>query len=208
MRRASGETERVRRIYDANAGRYDREMALFERAFFRGDREWVAAQASGRVLEIAIGTGRNLPHYPPAARVFGIDASAGMLAVSRERAASLGVSAGLALADAQALPFRDATFDAVVITFALCSIPDDRRAIAEARRVLRPGGLLLLAEHVRSPAAGVRLLEWALDWLMVRFEGDHLLRDPLDHLAGAGFAVERVERRAWGIAERVRAHRR
>ena len=92
-------------------------------------------------------------------------------------------------------------------TFSLCSIPDDVKAVAEARRVLRPGGRLLLIEHVRSPSRPVRTIQRLLDPLTVRFEGDHLLREALDHLKTEAFEVERFERSKWGIVERAAARK-
>jgi SAM-dependent methyltransferase len=86
-------------------------------------------------------------------------------------------------------------------------IPDDRRAVSEAHRVLRPGGRLLLMEHVRSPSWPVRAVQRLINPLTVRFEGDHLLRDPLDYLGSEGFDVERAERSKWGIVERIVARR-
>jgi SAM-dependent methyltransferase len=87
----------------------------------------------------------------------------------------------------------------------ICRIPEDRRAVAETRRVLRPGGRLILLEHVRSPSLPVRTVQRLLDPLTVRFEADHLVRDPLDYLADEGFEVDRVQRLTWGIVERVAA---
>jgi ubiquinone/menaquinone biosynthesis C-methylase UbiE len=99
------------------------------------------------------------------------------------------------------------SFDTVVCTLGLCTIPDARRALTEARRVLRPGGQLLLLEHVRSPSAGVRAAQRLLDPLWVRFQADHLLREPLEHLQAEGFQVEHLERSKLGIVERIAARR-
>jgi ubiquinone/menaquinone biosynthesis C-methylase UbiE len=201
------ETARVRDLYDREADRYDSVIGIPERLLFTGGREWAAAQATGRVLEIGIGTGRNLPHYPAGMRVAGQDISPAMLARARARARALGRRAPLAVGDAQHLSFADAQFDTVVSTLTLCTIPDERRALAEARRVLRPGGRLILLEHVRSPRPVVRAVQRAIDPLTVRFAGDHLLRDPLDHLAALGFAIEFCARSRAGIVERVVARK-
>lgn len=203
----SEETERVRRIEDRMAPRYDRVMGLWERVLFGGGRDWACSQVRGEVLEIAVGTGRNLPFYPPGVKLTGIELSPEMLAIARQRAEELGREAELRLGDAQALGFEDGSFDTVIITFALCTIPDDRRAVAEAARVLRPGGRLILLEHVRSPALPVRAVQRLLEPLTVRFEADHLVREPLDYLGQEGFEVDSVERSKWGIVERVVAHR-
>jgi ubiquinone/menaquinone biosynthesis C-methylase UbiE len=202
---AATETERVRRIQDRMAPRFDRQMGFWEKVLFGGGREWACSQARGEVLEIAIGTGRNLPYYAPDIRLTGIELSPEMLAIASEGAKTLGRDVDLRLGDAQALEFDDQSFDTVIITFALCSIPDDRRAVAETRRVLRPGGRLILLEHVRSPSLPVRTVQRLLDPLTVRFEADHLVRDPLDYLADEGFEVDRVQRLKWGIVERVAA---
>lgn len=201
------ETERVRRIQDKTASSYDRRIGLFERVLFGDGRRWVCSQATGEVLEIAVGTARNLPFYGDGVRLTGIELSPEMLAIAGERQAELGVEADLRIGDAQALEFSDHSFDTVVCTLALCTIPDERRAIREAFRVLRPGGRLLLLEHVRSPSTPVRTIQRLLDPLAVRFEADHLVREPLDHLEADGFELERVERSKLGIVERVVARR-
>ncbi len=198
------ETERIRRIYDRAAARYDR-AERWERRLFGADARDLVREAHGKILEIAVGTGRNFPLYPPGARVTGIELSPAMLARAAERAAASGGEIDVRQGDAQQLPFAAESFDTVVCTFALCTIPDERAALAEARRVLRPDGTLLLVEHVRSPNRVVRLLERIGEPVAARVAGDHLLRDPLDHLAAIGFAIERIERSRWGLLERVRA---
>jgi ubiquinone/menaquinone biosynthesis C-methylase UbiE len=199
----AAETERVRRLQDKEAPRYDRQMGFFERILFEGGREWACSQVRGDVLELAIGTGRNLPFYAGDVRLTGVELSPEMLALARRRAEELNREVDLRLGDAQELEFEDESFDTVIITFGLCTIPDDRKAVAESHRVLRSGGRLVLLEHVRSPSWPVRSVQGVLDPVAVRFGADHLVRDPLDYLAGAGFEVERVERLKWGIVERV-----
>jgi ubiquinone/menaquinone biosynthesis C-methylase UbiE len=204
---SEGETRRIRALYDKEAPRYDRSMRFFERLLFKDARDWVCSQAEGEVLEIAVGTGLNLPHYARDVRLSGIELSPGMLDRARKRAAELGREADLRLGDATALQFADQSFDTVVCTFSLCTIPDDASAVAEARRVLRPNGRFLLAEHVRSPRRVIRYGQLLLDPLAVRFQGDHLAREPLRHLVREGFVVENLERYSLGITERVRARR-
>lgn len=130
-----------------------------------------------------------------------------MLDIARQRADELGRQVDLRMGDAQGLEFANETFDTVVFTLSLCSIPDDRKAISEAERVLCPGGRLLLLEHVASPRWPVRAVQELLDWITVRTVGDHLVRDPHEHVREQGFQLEKVQRLKWGIVERVAARK-
>ncbi len=195
------ETDRVRRIYDRLAPRYDRLIALAERLLFAGGRQWACGEARGDVLEVAVGTGGNLAFYPPGVRLTGIDVSEGMLAraAARARGLDLGQCVGLRVGDAQHLDFQDASFDTVIATLALCSIPDHEAAVAEMARVLRPGGRLRLLEHVASPRLPIRVLQQILDPLSVRLQGDHLLRRPELPVRAAGLDIDHMHRSKAGI---------
>jgi ubiquinone/menaquinone biosynthesis C-methylase UbiE len=201
------ETGRVRRLMDKGAPRYDRQMNFFDRVLFEGGREWACSNAEGDVLEIAVGSGRNLPFYGEGTALVAVEFSAEMLELAKQRQAELGSSFDLRMGDAQELEFEDQSFDTVICTLALCTIPDPGRAVAEAHRVLRPGGRFVGMEHVRSPALPVRAVQRALNPLSVRFEGDHLIREPLEYLRSAGFEVEQLERSKWGIVERFVARK-
>ena len=115
------ETERVREIFDASAAQYDKGMAFNEKLFCGDGRAWACSHARGQVLEIAIGTGRNLPFYPADVEITGIEISPAMLEIARQRAQGLGRQVELVIGDAQALPFPDQRFDTVVCTLSLCS---------------------------------------------------------------------------------------
>lgn len=202
-----GNSESVATHYNHMAGQYDRAIRMFERMFVGDGRAWICTQAQGDVLEIAVGTGRNLPYYDADIRLVGIDISTGMLDIARERLTSLGRVADLRIGDAQSLDLPSQSFDTVVSTLSMCSIPDENAAIAEAARVLRPGGRFLLLEHVRSPTPFVHAVQRVLDPLAVRCLCDHLLREPVDGLRDVGLEVERVERSKLGIIERVIARK-
>jgi len=191
-------TERVRERYDRHAATYDRGLGP-ERLLVGDSREFLCGMATGEVLEVAIGTGRNLPHYRPGIRLTAIDLSAGMLAKARGRARELGMDVDLRQGDAQALPFPDRSFDSVVCTFALCEIPNLDAAVAETRRVLKPGGLLLVVDHVRSTNRALLALMRLAD----RFDSGHLLRRPIEEIRAGGFRVEQSLRTRAGVIERV-----
>ncbi len=199
-------TDHVRGFYERAAGSYDRSIRTTERlARMDEGRRWVAERAAGDTLEIGVGTGLNLAHYPPDVSLTGVDLSPAMLAQAHRRADDLGRRVELLEADAQALSFPHGRFDTVVFSLCLCSIPDDRQAVREGVRVLKPGGRMLLIEHVRSPNPIVRAGERLLEPLALRFQHDHLTREPLEHLQAEGLRIDEVERWAWGIMERVSA---
>lgn len=200
-------TEDVRRFYDRVAPRYDQVIRLAEWLLFKDGRRWAATQARGDTLEIAIGTGRNLPYYADDVRLTGIDISPAMLALAQERAQRLGRQVELRVGDAQALAFPDSSFDTVLSTLSLCTIPDAERAVREAARVLRPGGRLVLLEHVRSPLFPVWYVQRLLEPLTLRLEHDHLLREPLEYVQAAGLVVEQMERSRLGLVERLVARK-
>jgi len=128
---SAGRDERLRRKWDRHAGTYDQEMGVLDRHLFGDSRDWVCSRVSGQILEVAIGTGLNLAHYPDGVRLTGVDWSQGMLEIARHRADELGCDVDLRQGDAQGLEFPDASFDTALCTFSLCAIPDDRQALRE-----------------------------------------------------------------------------
>ncbi|GAA4117589.1 methyltransferase domain-containing protein [Nocardioides fonticola] len=198
----------VPRIVDAACGqhRLDRWRAA------------VCADLSGRVLEIGFGSGLNLPHLPAA--VSGLDAVepsdlAWMRSAGRRAAAGAVEIRRIGL-DGQRIAGADATYDGVLITFALCTIPDPALAAREARRLVRPGGVVRVLEHGRAPDPGVLTWQRRLEPLQRRVAGGcHLTRDPVALLGGAGLVVDAVEAayavpgpgRPLSYLTAVRAHR-
>ena len=199
--------DKALRVWADFAPRYDRTMRFFERWLTGGGREWVCSRASGRVLEVAIGTGLNLPHYPDGVALVGIDFSPPMLDRARARAAELGLDADLQEADAQDLPFPDRSFDTVVCTLSLCGIPDNRAAIAEMRRVLRPGGRLLLLDHIGSSWPPIWVAQKLVEQVTAATAGEHQTRRQLPLVRQTGFTVAEVVRRKAGTVEQVSAVR-
>jgi len=199
--------DRQRRIWSKEAKRYDRQMAFWERVLFGDARAWVCSQASGDVLEVAIGTGRDLPFYPPDIRLTGLDLSPEMLAIAERVATHLERTVALDEGDAHHLPYPDESFDTVVCVFSLCNITDIRTAIIEMHRVLRPGGHLLLADHVISTNAIARGAQRAFEKLTIRLAGDHQTRRPFPIVTDTGFTIDRHQRDKLGIVERIAAHK-
>ncbi len=207
MPATTGETARWRRYWDRHAQGYDRQMQFLDRVLFGDTRAWVCAQAAGDVLEVAVGTGLNLGFYPDDVWLTGVDFSPAMLERARDRARKLGRTVELHEGDAQALEFPDASFDTVVCTFSLCGVSDERQAVAEMKRVLRPGGLLLLADHVAGSAGPVRAVQRLLELVTVPIGNEHFLRRPLEQVRSLGFQIERQERFKAGIVERLAARK-
>ena len=179
-----------------NALIYDPFLWLGERRGMRERRRDLLADARGRVLEIGAGTGLNLPHYPPTVDELVLtEPDAGMAA--RLDTADATVDARVVAASAEELPFEDASFDAVVSMMVLCTVPDADAALAEVRRVLRPGGRLLFIEHVRADSP--RLAGWQ-DRLAKPWEafasGCRCDRRTLERIT-EHFRVSRVEHGTW-----------
>jgi ubiquinone/menaquinone biosynthesis C-methylase UbiE len=155
------------------------------------------------VLEVAVGTGLNLPCYPADVTLTGLDLSAGMLDLARDRARGLGREVTLRQGSAHELPFADASFDTVVCTFGLCAIPDPAAAVGEMVRVLRPGGKLILVDHVAGSSWVVRAMQWLVERASVPLAGEHFRRRPLKLVEARGLAVEQRERFKLGLVERL-----
>lgn len=161
--------------------------------------------ASGRVLEVAVGTGKNFHHYPPDCRITAVDVSREMLNVARERAAKISMDTSFSLADAGALPFADHCFDTVVSSLSACTFPNPAGAFAEMARVCRTNGKILLLEHGRSDRE--RLGRWQ-DRHADKFAkpaGCHWNREPLELAKQAGLKIVRARRNFFGILHQIEA---
>src|SRR5262245_37404584 len=181
---------------------YDAICALAEWRGLARWRQWLVAGARGRTLDLGCGTGRNLPLYARDVRPIGVDPAADSLARARRRAPG----ALLVRASAEALPFRDGVFDTVVAGLVLCSVSDPPRALAEARRVLRPGGELRALEHVRSRSPWRARVQDAIQPAWTWFAGGcHPNRDTERSVEAAGFVIGAEGRRAQGNMRRFAA---
>jgi ubiquinone/menaquinone biosynthesis C-methylase UbiE len=175
------------------AATYDRLMARGERAWLSEARRDLLADLQGHVLELGAGTGADFEHYPPGVTLVATEPSVHMLKRARSKAASARATIELREADAQALPFEDDTFDAVVATLVFCTIPDPHRALAEVRRVASAGAPLQLIEHVHAETPVKRLIldAWSPAQQLIG-QGCHPNRETVQAVVAAGFAVEDV----------------
>lgn len=172
-------------------------------------RELIVPEATGSVLEVGVGTGLNFELYRGIDELVGIEPDPHMLARARARATAQAFPVELHQAGAEAMPFPDARFDTAVVTFTLCTIPDPIAALAELRRVLRPGGRLLFVEHTRSTQPVLAGVQDLLTPLWKRIGGGcHLNRPSLDLVREHGFAVADVApvwRERWTLMPVYRA---
>ncbi|WP_017555656.1 class I SAM-dependent methyltransferase [Nocardiopsis baichengensis] len=202
--------EAARGYWNRRAEGYDAAMDRMEGLLFGDARRRLCGDARGRTLEVAVGTGRSLGLYPEDTELTGVDLSPGMLDRARARAARLGVQADLREGDAQDLPFPDASFDTVVCALSLCSVQDVEQAVAEMRRVLRPGGRMLLLDHVRPTFWPLLWLMMGVQFLQDRLEpeaGEQMLGRPLPVVREQGLTVEHTVRAKGGLMEMVTARR-
>jgi phosphatidylethanolamine/phosphatidyl-N-methylethanolamine N-methyltransferase len=188
----SQRTRRVANAFSWQAGLYDAQEWFWERTLYAAWRQRLFGQlGAGRVLEIGVGTGKNLPYHPPQSAIVGIDFAAGML---RQAARRNQQASPLLLADAQQMPFAAHAFDAVIGTFVFSSIPHPRRALAEVERVLRPGGMLYLIENQASHLAFVRGFQRMVTTVTRPFTTVDLARKTLKTIQRSGLTLTHTQR--------------
>jgi ubiquinone/menaquinone biosynthesis C-methylase UbiE len=175
--------------------------SLYDRMNAAADREWqgerrsrLLSDARGEVLEIGGGTGANLPHYRDVERLVIAEPDPFMRKKLMPKVTRSDLPVELSDAGAQDLPFDDASFDVVVSTLVLCTVPEQQSALAEIRRILRPGGRLLFMEHVRATGHAARWQDRLLPIWKRLFAGCHPNRDTLAEIEAADFKIKRLER--------------
>ncbi len=194
-------TKTARKRYNRVAPLYDFMENIVER--FLRYSEWrglLWSKVEGaKVLEVGVGTGKNFTYYPPDVEITAIDFSEKMLDRARQKAERDKIKVHLEQMDAQDLKFEDNTFDTVVATFVFCSVPDPGKGLREIERVCKPGGKVILLEHVLSAN---RILSWIMNLynpLVVRIAGVNINRRTADNVAKSGLKVENITNLAAGI---------
>ena len=188
-------TEITRQRYQRLSSFYDLMEVMAEKRYHPW-RENLWSKVNGtNVLEVGVGTGKNLSYYPANVYISGIDLTPGMLNLAKEKAHSLGFDSrvDLQLGDAQALDFPDNSFDTALATFVFCSVPDPVLGLREMKRVVKPGGKILLLEHMRSPNSALGVLMDVLNPLIVRMMGANINRRTVENVRKAGLEIEQVE---------------
>jgi SAM-dependent methyltransferase len=189
------------RIYDATWGRaftavYDRGLKATEDAGLREVRRQVLSAASGRTIDVGAGTGVNIELFPPAVTELVLaEPDPHMLRKLRPKLDAAGREASVVQAPAESLPFDNGSFDTVIFTLVLCTVPDPAAALAEAARVLKPGGRMLFVEHVRAGDPGLARWQDRLErpWRFLA-DGCHCNRDTVSLIEAASFELETLER--------------
>lgn len=186
-------TETTRRRYERNARFYDRMESSAEMRHAPWRKKLWALVKGLKTLEVGVGTGKNLPYYPENTEITAIDLTPGMLDRAQTRAQALDKPVNLRLGDVQKLEFPTGAFDTVVATFVFCSVPNPILGLQEIRRVLKPGGTVLLLEHVRSenPILG-SIMDW-LNPIVVRIMGANINRRTVDNVQRSGLEIVKVE---------------
>ena len=184
-------------------------MASSTSALLPQNRRWVAERARGETLEIGVGAWPSLPFYAADVVLTGLDRQPRAVAKARGAAERSGRGVRVVEGDAMALDFADAAFDSVVFSFSLCGVPDVRSALLEGLRVLRPGGSLLMADHVISTSTPVRVLQRVAEFVTLPLFGEHFTRRPSltvrELEVEVALEVLAIERSSRGAIERVHA---
>lgn len=192
-------TAKTKNRWDRNARFYELMTRIMEGKSVQGyyAKLWGSVTGS-RVLEVGVGTGRSFPHYPIGPDITAIDLSDQMLARAKTRAERLGLSVDLRQMDVQKMDFPNNSFDTVVAAFVFCSVPDPVLGLQEIRRVTKPGGKVVLLEHMRHQNWFLgKLMDW-LNLLVVWLTGTTINRRTLDNIRKAGLEIETVDNLALG----------
>lgn len=179
--------EKIRHRYDKISRIYDILEQPMELMALKKWRSEVMKELKGKVLEVGVGTGKNISLYPEGIDITAIDFSSGMLEKAKDKANILNKNVNLVHMDAQNMSFPDNTFDSVLTTCVFCSVPDPVQGLKEIRRVCKPDGRIIMIEHVRSEKKVIGTLMDLLNPVIVNFYGANINRRTVNNIKTAGF---------------------
>jgi phosphatidylethanolamine/phosphatidyl-N-methylethanolamine N-methyltransferase len=186
-------TAATRARYQRIAPLYDKMELLAERRYSEWRPRLWSKVLGSNVLEVGVGTGKNMPYYPKDVAITAVDLTPRMLELAKKRAAELNIEAKLQLGDAQNLDFPDDTFDDVVSTFVFCSVPDPTLGLKELLRVTKGNGRLLMLEHIRAANQIAGVIMDVMNPFMVRLSGANINRRTVENVQQSGWQLEQVE---------------
>jgi phosphatidylethanolamine/phosphatidyl-N-methylethanolamine N-methyltransferase len=202
------ETSSIKQRYDRIAPYFDAMEGMMEKLLFGTWRQRIWSRVEpGKVLEAGVGTGKNFPYYPATAEITAIDFSAKMLNRARRKAEKQKLRADLRLMDVERLDFPDHSFDTAIATFVFCSVPSPVQGLQELHRVLKPGGRLLLLEHVLSAKPWLAALMNLCNPLVVAAMGANINRDTVQNVRLAGFDEVHVDAASGDIIKLIEARK-
>ena len=184
-------TQKIQKKYDRFSKFYDSLEGRMEKKYFRKWRRKLISKVKGKVLEIGVGTGKNLQYYDKNAKITGVDLSKEMLKKAKETAKKLGRDFKLIQMDAQKLEFERNTFDYVICTLVLCSVPDPVKALKEMKRVCKNNGKIILIEHVESNKLGIKTIQKLYNPLSKTILGCDVRRKTKENIIKAGLKIEK-----------------
>lgn len=192
------------RKYTRIARLYDLFQWPLEMLHLSSLRSEVIARAEGKILEVGIGTGKNLPLYPLSTDLTGIDFSHGMLDIAQRKTVRLGLNnTTLMNMDIEAMTFPDNTFDTIISTFVFCTVPHPDKGLRELYRVLKPGGKAIFLEHMKSDSKGLNALLWMMEKVVTPLLGTSMLRETQKGIENAGFTVLESQNKVFDILRRI-----
>jgi ubiquinone/menaquinone biosynthesis C-methylase UbiE len=198
----------VRRRYNRIAPLYDSMEGLVERSRYTNWRDLLWSKVEGtRILEVGVGTGKNLRYYPAGAEMIAIDLSEKMLERAKRKASEQKLEVHLQQMDVQKLDFADKSFDSVVASFVFCSVPDPVRGLMEVKRVCKEGGKVVLMEHMRSPNRVLNLFMDFVNLASARIMVENVNRRTVDNVRKSGLEVEQVTNLAFGVFQLIEARK-
>ena len=202
------DSDLIKKKYNRIAPYFEMMEAMMEGLFFRSWRKKLWSKVEGHhILEVGVGTGKNFEYYPDEARITAIDFSTEMLKLAKDRQTKKAIKVDLDLMDIQTLAFANNSFDTVIASFVFCSVPQPLKGLKELHRVCKPGGQVLLLEHVISSNALLAKLMNFINPIVLNLVGANINRNTLRNVKAAGFAWVRVDQRSSHLIKLIEARK-